>query len=414
MPQASGKGPTRQSAIFARPRRGAGLLSGVTALSNMSTGPKPVRIAFHTPLNLFEDSRISGDRLMARLLVEAMASLGHDVAPIPDARCYMRTPDTETLAAHQREAEARRDVLLDGWSRYGGAPELWFTYHSYYKAPDLLGPELSAALGIPYIVAEGSDSERRAEGEWAEHVALARRSFANVDLHICFTARDRQGVEPWSGEHAAFLWLPPFIRCTRPPVVKTDEAPIPRLLTVAMMRPGKLPSYQALAATLARLLDKPWTLTIIGDGTERAAVEAAFAGIPAERLHWLGAIGHERVLAEFAAHEIFFWPGVREAYGLVYLEAQAAGLPVVAFDSGGVSATVRPGETAFLAPDGDVAALGDALARLLTDRALRARMSQAARTFVTAERTPERAREILREGLALAQTRHAVRIGQSA
>lgn len=373
-----------------------------------------MRIALHTPLNLFEDTRISGDRLMARLLAEAMANLGHDVAPIPDARCYMHTPDSATLATHQRDAAARRDALLEGWRRNGGAPELWFTYHSYYKAPDLLGPELSGALGIPYVVAEGSDSERRAEGEWAEHVALARRSFGSVDLHICFTARDRQGVEPWSGEHAAFLWLPPFIRCTRPRAGRKDEAPIPRLLTVAMMRPGKLASYEALATTLARLLDQPWTLTIIGDGPVRSEVEAAFAGIPAERLHWLGAVERERALAEFAAHDIFFWPGVREAYGLVYLEAQAAGLPVVAFDSGGVSATVRPGETAFLAPDGDVAALGEALARLLSDPALRARMSEAARTFVAAERTPERAREILREGLALAETRHALRTGHRA
>ncbi len=82
--------------------------------------------------------------------------------------------------------------------------------------------------------------------------------------------------------------------------------------------------------------------------------------------------------------------GVREAYGLVYLEAQATGLPVVAFDSGGVSATVRR-EEALLAPDGDAAALRDALARLLTDRALRARMSAAAQSFV-ARRAQPRAR----------------------
>lgn len=373
-----------------------------------------MRIAFHTPLNLFEDTRISGDRLMARQLAEALTSLGHDVAPIPDARSYMQTPGGETLNRHLCKARARREALLEGWRRNGGAPELWFTYHSYYKAPDLLGPELAAALGIPYVVAEASDSERRAEGEWAEHVALARRSFGSADLHLCFTARDRQGVEPWSGDHAAFLWLPPFIRAAPPPARAKGAAPVPRLLTVAMMRPGKLASYGALAATLALLRDEPWSLTIIGDGPERSAVEAAFADIPPARLRWLGAVGHERVQAEFAAHDIFVWPGVREAYGLVYLEAQAAGLPVAAFDSGGVSATVRPGETAFLAPDGDVAALRDALARLLADKALRARMSAAARGFIAAERTPGRAREILREGLALAVASHAARARRSA
>lgn len=374
-----------------------------------------MRIAFHTPLNAFEDARISGDRRMAHQLVEAMTSLGHEVEPIPNARSYMRTPDGETLTFHLCEARTRRDALLDDWRRNGGTPNLWFTYHSYYKAPDLLGPEISQRLGIPYVVAEGSDSERRVEGEWAEHVALARRSFGTVDLHFYFTSRDRQGLEPWGNAHTAFLALPPFIRSTPgPDLPKPATASPPRLLTIAMMRPGKFPSYRALAALLALVPTEPWSLTIIGDGPMRGEIEAAFAGIPPERLRWLGAVAHERVKAELATHDIFVWPGVREAYGLVYLEAQAAGLPVIAFDSGGVSATVCPGETALLVPDGDIAALREALARLLLDAGLRARMSAAARRFVTTERTPERAREIIRDGLALAISRHAARTRQSA
>jgi len=373
-----------------------------------------VRIAFHTPLNAFEDARISGDRRMAQQLVEAMTSLGHELEPIPNARSYMRTPDAETLTFHLCEARTRRDALLDDWRRNGGAPDLWFTYHSYYKAPDLLGPEISQQLGIPYVVAEGSDSERRVEGEWAEHVAIARRSFGTVDLHFCFTGRDRQGLQPWGHEHTAFLALPPFIRSASDAgLPKPVLAGPPRLLTIAMMRPGKFPSYRALAALLA-LVPEPWSLTIIGDGPMRGEIEAAFAGILPGRLRWLGAIAHDRVKAELAAHDIFVWPGVREAYGLVYLEAQAAGLPVIAFDSGGVSATVRPGETALLVPDGDITALKQALARLLTDTALRTRMSAAARRFATTERTPERAREIIREGLALAINSHAARTRRTA
>jgi glycosyltransferase involved in cell wall biosynthesis len=372
-----------------------------------------VRIAFHTPLNAFEDARISGDRRMARQLAAAMTTLGHRVEPIFNARSYMRTPDGERLAWLLCEARTRRAALLDQWQRDGNAPELWFTYHSYYKAPDLLGPEIAARLGIPYVVAEASDSERRAEGEWAEHVALSRRSFAAAALHFCFTARDRQGIEPWCGEHTAFLALPPFIRSPPAPGTRTSHGP-PRLITVAMMRPGKLASYQALASVLGRLAaDEPWTLTIIGDGPMRSEVEAAFAGISPERLRWCGAIDHEAVTAELVAHDIFFWPGVREAYGLVYLEAQAAALPVVAFNSGGVSATVRRDETALLAPDGDMAALRDALARLLTDKALRARMSAAARSFIANERSPERAGEIIGEGLALAFACHAARNGNA-
>ncbi|MGQ7530550.1 glycosyltransferase, partial [Streptococcus suis] len=78
-------------------------------------------------------------------------------------------------------------------------------------------------------------------------------------------------------------------------------------------------------------------------------------------------ITHDRVVATLAEHDLFVWPGVREAYGLVYLEAQAVGLPIVAFDSGGVSATVRRGETALLLPEDDEAGLASALGDLLDD-----------------------------------------------
>ena len=93
---------------------------------------------------------------------------------------------------------------------------------------------------------------------------------------------------------------------------------------------------------------------------------------------------------------------MREAYGLVYLEAQAVGLPVVAFDSGGVSATVMAGQTALLAPEGDEAAFADALTALLRDKGRRERMGTAARRFVLEERTTARAARTLAEGLDLA------------
>ncbi len=362
-----------------------------------------MRIAFHTPLNAFDDGRISGDRRMARQLAAALARLGHEVVPIGDARAYMRMPDAGTLARRQAEAASRRDALLSGWRAQGGAPELWFTYHSYYKAPDLLGPAITKRLGIPYVVAEASDSGRRAEGEWAQHVALARSGFCAADLHFCFTARDREGVEAWCTDRTRFLELPPFIVPELPAPARRPAAGTPRLVTVAMMRPGvKRDSYRALATVLERLADLPWSLSIIGDGPARPEVEAMFASLPQERISWRGALDREAVAAELATSDIFVWPGIGEAYGLVYLEAQAAGLPVAAFDSGGVSSTVRCGETALLTPEGDVGALGDALARLLVEPALRDRMGAAARAFVTGERMLEQASEIIGTGLAQA------------
>lgn len=362
-----------------------------------------MRIAFHTPLNLFGDGGISGDRRMARQLVAALESLGHSVEPIDSPRGYQRTADACAFARQQGEAAALRETMAAAWQAGAPAPDLWFTYHNYYRAPDLIGPGIAHLLAIPYVVAEASDSERRATGEWAAQTAIVRRGLAEADLHLHFTDRDRQGLEPWRGAHTALLDLPPFIAFDRQPPQRSGENAVPRLATIAMMRAGtKQNSYLALARILGRLTDRPWTLSIIGDGRQRGEIEQAFARFEPGRIRWLGAIGHDDAMAELARHDLFVWPGVREAYGLVYLEAQAVGLPVVAFDSGGVAATVKPGETALLVQEGDEAGFALALSALLGDPGRRAAMGAAARRFVLEERNPKRAAAILAQALALA------------
>ena len=74
---------------------------------------------------------------------------------------------------------------------------------------------------------------------------------------------------------------------------------------------------------------------------------------------------------------------VSELLGLVALEAMASGTPVVASRIGGLAETVVDGETGFLVPPGDVEALSDRLARLVSDRRLAARLGANARDLVT-------------------------------
>jgi glycosyltransferase involved in cell wall biosynthesis len=76
------------------------------------------------------------------------------------------------------------------------------------------------------------------------------------------------------------------------------------------------------------------------------------------------------------------WPAVREAWGMALLEAEAAGLPVVAGRVGGVPSIVIEGETGLLAPDGDAAALADAVAALLDDPERRRALGRAAAAHV--------------------------------
>lgn len=362
-----------------------------------------MHIAFHTPLNPVGDGGISGDRRMAHQLIAALGSLGHVVEPVAAPKTYFRGPDPARFASASADACRLRDALLAGYREGKPQPDLWFTYHNYYRSPDFLGPGIAAALGIPYVTAESSDSSRRATGEWAAHSAVARQALAAGDVHFYFTDRDRQGLARWEKEGTALLALPPFVAIGPGHRTRTGRPGPSRLVTVAMMRGGvKLESYLALARLLERCRNEDWALSIIGDGPCRAEVATAFARLPEGRIDWRGQLDRDATQAELARHDIFVWPGIGEAYGLVYLEAQVAGLPVVAFDSGGVAETVRAGETALLVPKHDEAALATALTSLLRDKVLRETMGAAARRFILAERTPARAAERLAEGLALA------------
>jgi len=86
-----------------------------------------------------------------------------------------------------------------------------------------------------------------------------------------------------------------------------------------------------------------------------------------------------------AASDLYVWPAIGEAYGLAILEAQAAGLPVVAGETGGVGDIVAHGVTGLLVPVGDVAAFSAGTAVLIDDWTRRARMGHAARRKVAAD-----------------------------
>ncbi|MBP1632407.1 MAG: glycosyl transferase group 1, partial [Acidobacteria bacterium] len=116
---------------------------------------------------------------------------------------------------------------------------------------------------------------------------------------------------------------------------------------------------------------------------------------------WARLPGLYREMTVFAMPCRSRWFGLEvEGLGLVFLEAAAAGLPVLAGDSGGSPETVLPGETGFIVTDD--AALDEGL-RLLLDDPVRAReMGRAGRERVLAEYTWEAVAGRLAEGLAAA------------
>jgi glycosyltransferase involved in cell wall biosynthesis len=335
-----------------------------------------MRIAFYAPLKSPLHPAPSGDRQMARLLIRALRLAGHDVALASEFRSYDGVGDPARQHRLQAEGEAEARRLLAALR--DDPPDLWFTYHLYHKAPDWLGPRVSAELGVPYVVAEPSHAPKRAGGPWDLGYRAAARAIGQAALVLCLTRHDMACVAPLVA--GRLEWLPPFIDASS--FLSAPRAGDGRtLLAVGMFRPGdKLESYRRLGAALA-LLEADWRLLVVGDGPERAAVERALP-----RAEFRGQAGPEALPALYGAADLYVWPAAGEAYGMALLEAQAAGLPVVAGRERGVPDVVCEGETALLPTPGDAAAFAEAVRRLLGDGALRQEMGGRARAFVVGQR----------------------------
>jgi glycosyltransferase involved in cell wall biosynthesis len=320
--------------------------------------------------------------------VRALELAGFKVEHASRFRSYSSAPaGPKFVEAAGRE----RERVLAAWNAVDEAerPRLWFTYHVYYKAPDFIGPHIASHFAIPYVTAEASYAGKRDSDEWAGMQSAVKTAVRAAALNICFTPEDRQGLAQLVGpaqlrDLAPFIDPAPFVGS---PLPKEAKGPA-RLVSVAMMRGGvKLASYEMLARALEHIVDEPWTLIVIGDGPHRSSVEAAFARLPGHRVHWAGELAPAAVAEHLAAADMFVWPGTGEAYGMAFLEAQAAGLPVVAQATAGVPSVVRHGVTGLLTPPAEASAFGAAVARLIRDAPLRQRLGEAARSFVVEERS---------------------------
>ncbi len=113
----------------------------------------------------------------------------------------------------------------------------------------------------------------------------------------------------------------------------------------------------------------------------KGVVAEAESGGIASRVHWLGF--QENIAAIMQACDVWAMPSRADAFPLAGLEAQAAGTPMVASAVGGVPEMVLDGETSFLVPKEDPAALAERVLTLLGDRDLRTRMGERGQSFIS-------------------------------
>ncbi|MCV3270809.1 glycosyltransferase family 4 protein [Roseobacter sinensis] len=332
-------------------------------------------VAFYAPMKAPTHPVPSGDRTMGRAVLKALAHGGLRATLVSTLQTRDKAGDAGVQARLFASAEAEASRLIAEGRTAGW--RAWITYHSYYKAPDLLGPKVSAALHIPYLQIEGTRARKRLDGPWAAFADAAEQASDAAAAIFHLTARDAEALRAYAPPRQRILHLRPFLDRTELPPLGPRMGP---MLSVGMLRYGdKFASYQLIADTL-RLLQTPvWQIVIAGDGPALAAVASMMQDF-GDRVHLRGSLSAPQMAAAYQDASLLFWPGVNEAFGMSYLEAQAAGLPVVAQDRPGVRDVLAPGT--YPAPEDGPTALSTAIDALLAEPTARLAKGEAARAHV--------------------------------
>ncbi|THH35111.1 glycosyltransferase [Aliishimia ponticola] len=296
-----------------------------------------IPVAFYAPLKPPSHPNPSGDRQIARALIKALGHAGLRA----DLASDLRLLDIKGDPAVQQDLMARAaDALPDLIARGRQAGwRLWVSYHNYYKAPDLLGPRVAEALSIPYVQIESTRAKKRLTGPWASFADAAERAADAAKVIFYFTRRDSEALHSFAPPSQTLEHLRPFLDRDDLPPASSRNGPA---LAVGMMRPGdKVESYRLIAGMLGHA---PGTtrLDIVGDGKKRDVVEALMQPFAAQ-VRFLGKMQPDALEKVYSSASRFIWPGVNEAIGMVYLEAQAAGVPVLAQDRPGLRDVIAPG-----------------------------------------------------------------------
>jgi len=356
-----------------------------------------MRAAFYAPMKPPDHTVPSGDRSIARLFMAALQHAGYVAEVASTLRTWCREPSSHADQQQAAEQEAHR--LIAAWR--DDPPDVWLTYHVYYKAPDWIGPAVCQALRIPYVIAEASYAPKRANGSWALGHDAAGAAIQAADLVLSPTKLDMNCIAPLLSDPARNIFFPPFLdhapfaeaasqrKAHRATIVSAHDLDPERpwLLTVAMMRDdAKRESYAVISEVLAGLDRHDYGYLVVGDGPAAETIKGALAPWH-DRVRFVGTLPPENLPAYYAAADLYLWPAVNEAFGMAFLEAQAAGCPVVAGNERGVPDVVQDGTTALLGPPRAAKGLAMMVSRLLDDGSLRRVMGQQAAAFVAHERS---------------------------
>ena len=305
---------------------------------------------FQSPATLYHTLRLG-------LRLGKGGSLFYGLAYVAEAALvarWMRQRDLHVLHVHFGNASATVGVLV---KRLSGC-HLSYTIHGPDEFDDVFGQHLplkmQAADSVVCIsqFAKGQLMRISHPDHWAK-------------LQVC-----RLGVDP-----AQFTYIERA----------ADKA------TIELLCVGRLSSAKAqvlLVHACAQLRDEglDFTLTLVGDGPDRARIERAIVeSALGERIHLTGSLNQAAVRAHFARADIFVLPSLAEGIPVVLMEAMSSGVPCISTPVNGIPELIEHGRTGLLATPGDVESLASQLRRLIQERELRRSLAMAAHVRVLAD-----------------------------
>ncbi|HKT77779.1 MAG TPA: glycosyltransferase family 4 protein [Sphingobium sp.] len=285
----------------------------------------------------------------------SVVQLGQAAGPVTTRRSVLAVRD-RIVALRGALDRARPDLVV-----------------SFLTRTNVISILAARPLGIPVIVSERNNPVQQRPGAiWS---ALRRFAYARAQGLVTMTHGAMSQFPPAPGRRQWVIPNPTYA----PVEVDPDRPCGRRVAAVGRLVPQK--GFDLLLNAFARVADRvpDWSLLIWGEGPERARLEAQ-----------RDALGlHERVVMPGVTREhgawlhdadIFVLSSRFEGWGIVVGEAMAAGVPTISFDCCfGPGEMIADGTSGLLVPDGDVPALGEAIAALCADAALRRHLSEGAR-----------------------------------
>jgi glycosyltransferase involved in cell wall biosynthesis len=355
-----------------------------------------MRVAFYEPRGARIEASPFTAHDPAAVVESALVACGHDVSRIP-----VRSPDErprKTVGESDAVDSAEAAWLVDYFRSAQRPPDVWISSLISRHATDPIGPTASAALEIPYLLVQPAIPAGASSSD--EDTAGLRRTLARADATIVFSSAQAEAFRQLLPEHGdRLVVLPPFIdvgpvgaMVRRRATFRTALAlqhrlrqDVPWVIAAGpMATDAHLESWRVIARTAAIATTLDWQLIVAGIGPRRAAVEDLFRGSPRRLDRHVALATAEDLTAILVSGDVFLWPFADEALSPTVLEAQAAGLAIVAPRNSAMLDVVADGQTGMLTKPDNVASFANAVTFLLRQRDFRRTFARKAPQWVGA------------------------------